>query len=115
MLKRAMVLALAFASPGFAVAATLYAGPVTTYADNSRCLATNVSTKTIELTLTLVAFNGIDADSATCPSVGPGQSCFVDNATGNTCRIEFKGSKNAVRGTLEVSQDNAVVATSPAR
>jgi hypothetical protein len=114
MLKAAVTL-LTLALASSAVAATLYAGPVTTYSDNSRCLATNVSTKTIALTLTLVAFNGNDVDSTTCPTVGPAQSCFVDNATGNTCRIEFKGSKNAVRGTLEVSDDGAVVATSSAR
>jgi hypothetical protein len=124
MSKRALLGILAtFGIAGVASAGTLVAGPVTTFqAGSSRCLASNVSSKTLAtIALTLVNFQGTATSTKTCASVAPGAGCFLDgNGTdgGNTCRIDVSGSKYTVRGSLEVSQGplgSALYASSAAR
>jgi hypothetical protein len=110
----ALALPLALGSPAIALAATLHTGTITNYG-NTRCFATNVSSKALTIKVTLVNFVGVDVNTTTCESLGPSQSCLIDYAVANTCRIEFKGGKNSVRGTLEVTGELGLIATSDAR
>jgi hypothetical protein len=115
MFRLATILAipLALGSPAAALAATLYTGTLTNFS-NTRCFATNVSTKALSLKVTLVNFQGADVATKTCNLV-PNESCLLDHAVANSCRLEFKGSKNSVRGTVEVIGDGGYISTSDAR
>jgi hypothetical protein len=69
------------------------------------------------MTVSLIDLSGDVAKTQTCAPVNPGGVCQTETTSPAHCRIEFKGSKRAVRGSLSVnsSSGNDIEVIEPAR
>lgn len=115
LLAAPLMLAPAFASTNTLTTGVIYKG---TAQNSIFCIGTNVGDSAIaEMTVSLIDTSGGVLSGVTCAPLPPGGICQASTTIASYCRIDFKGSKKAVRGSASVNSltGNNIEVIEPAR